>query len=138
MFDAWQGLPKTTDEDGLEGRKWEGQVVGSVARVKKCMRLLGINEERLHYHVGWFHERFPESDIDSIALLHIDCDFYEPTKLCLTTWYPKLSSGGFIQIDDYESFVGCRTAVDEFLSDKPELKLETRGERGTAYYLRKP
>jgi O-methyltransferase len=138
MFDSWSGLPKSTAEDKEEGKKWEGQLVGSQHRVMKCMEKLKIDQQRLNFHVGWFHETFPKTEVPTVALLHIDCDYYEPTKLCLDTWYPRLAPGGFIQFDDYEAFVGCRTAVDEFLLKHPELQLQTFGERGAAYYLRKP
>jgi O-methyltransferase len=138
LFDAWQGLPRATEEDKEEGKKWEGQVVGSPKRVLRCMTDLNIDKSRIHLHVGWFHETFPKAEIPCIALLHVDCDFYEPTTLCIATWYPKLASGAFIQFDDYEAFVGCRTAVDEFLREQPALQLETFGEWGKAYYLRKP
>jgi O-methyltransferase len=138
MFDSWQGLPKTQIQDGKGARKWAGQVVGSPIRVLECMESLNIDASRLHFHIGWFHETFPKAVVASIALLHIDCGFYEPTKLCLQTWYPKVSPGGFLQFDDYDSFIGCRRAVDEFLSSQQGLRIETFGEDGVAYYIRKP
>ena len=138
LFDAWQGLPKTTAEDEEAGKKWVGEVVGSPRRVAELMKTLGIEPARVEYHVGWFHETFPTAQIPQIALFHIDCDFYDPVKLCLDVWYPKVVSGGFIQFDDYSEFIGCRKAVDAFLSDHPELHLESFGEFGKAYYLRKP
>jgi O-methyltransferase len=138
LFDAWQGLPKTTAEDKEEAKIWEGHVVGSPNRVRRCMAHLKIDPSRLHFHVGWFHETFPKAEIPTVALLHVDCDFYEPTRICIETWYPKLASGGFIQFDDYEAFVGCRTAVDDFLREHPALQLQTFGELGKAYFLRKP
>lgn len=140
LFDAWQGLPRTTAEDGEGARVWEGQVVGSPQRVVRLMSRLGIDPARVHYHVGWFHETFePARDaVGSIALLHIDCDFHDPVQLCLQAWYPAVASGGFIQFDDYDSFIGCRRAVDAFLADHPKLHLEEFGSRGTAYFLRKP
>jgi hypothetical protein len=139
LFDAWEGLPTTTTEDGEESRKWVGEVVGSPRRVLAIMRRLKIDEARLHFHQGWFHETFPHVEIPAIALLHIDADFYEPTKICLDRWYPNVSPGGFVQFDDYDSFAGCRRAVDEFLGRHPELKLEAYSEFATrAYHLRKP
>ncbi len=71
-------------------------------------------------------------------MLHVDCDFYEPVLLTLNTWYPKLSPNGFLQIDDYEEFSGCRKATDEFLAAHPELRLEMWGSFGRAIFLRKP
>jgi O-methyltransferase len=125
LFDAWKGLPKSTVEDGPEGKKWESQVVGS----PRCV---------VHYHTGWFHETFPKVELGEIALLHVDCDFYDPVKLTLETWYPKVIFGGFVQLDDYGSFEGCRKATDDFLIAHPELTLETNGTYAPAYFFRKP
>ena len=140
LFDAWVGLPATTTKDTLASDKWVGQVVGSPKRVARVMQLLQIDPARLHVHRGWFHETFPDAvrAVDRVALMHIDCDFYEPTRLCLETWYPKLSPGGFVQIDDYLEFAGSRAATDEFLAAHPELTLLVYGVGSAATFFRRP
>jgi O-methyltransferase len=138
LFDAWEGLPETTSKDGEESAKWVGSVVGSPARALAAQKALGIPRERVHVHHGWFDTTFPKAHIDPVALLHIDCDFYEPARLCLEKWYPVLSPGGFIQFDDYSVFPGFKKAVDEFLSEHPELTLEVVGGGAQAFYLQKP
>jgi O-methyltransferase len=138
LFDAWQGLPETTPEDGEGSKLWVGQAVGSPRRVAALMKELRIDPSRLRYHVGWFHETFPAADVPRVALLHVDCDFHDPVKLCLEHWYPRVSPGGFIQFDDYSAFVGCRKAVDAFVASHPETRLEVFGKFDEAYYLRKP
>ena len=42
LFDAWEGLPETTAEDGAEAAAWTGQVVGSPTRVIAIMKKLGV------------------------------------------------------------------------------------------------
>jgi O-methyltransferase len=140
LFDAWEGLPETTENDGEASKKWVGQVVGSPKRVAEIMSKLGIPSERIRIHRGWFADTFPTANIEKIALLHVDCDFYEPTVLCLDRWYPHLSSGGYIQFDDYLMFQGCTKAVDEFLARHPDIELQTFGqpERGGAVFIQKP
>ena len=140
MFDSWEGLPVATAEDGAAAMKWAGEDVGSPSRVNEVMQALHIDSSRLHVHRGWFHETFPHAvqTIDSLAMLHVDCDFYEPVLLTLETWYPKLSPGGFVQIDDYDSFSGCRKGTDKFLAAHPEVTIETWGSGGHAIYFRKP
>jgi O-methyltransferase len=113
-------------------------VVGSPARVVAAMRTLKIDANRINFHRGWFDQTFPKVSLPQVALAHIDCDFYEPTRLCLDKWYPVLSPGGFIQFDDYDAFLGCHTAVDEFLGTHPELRMVTVGENAKAYFIRKP
>jgi O-methyltransferase len=139
LFDAWEGLPQATAEDGPDGPRWHGQVVGSPRRVRNVMDKLRIAPTRVIVHRGWFQETFPHAGIPQIALLHVDCDFYEATKLCLERWWKHISPGGFVQFDDYDSFQGCRKAVDEFLTANPTLKLERFGElKAKAYFIRKP
>ena len=138
LFDAWKGLPATTAEDGAESSVWTGHVVGSPRRVLAVMRRLGIDVGRIHIHRGWFDDTFPNADVSPVSLVHVDCDFYEPTKLCLEKWYPVLSSRGFMQFDDYSEFIGCKRAVDEFLVSRPELELQSFGNAGTAYFIQKP
>ena len=128
LFDAWEGLPATTAEDGDDAKHWHGQVIGSPRRVRHIMSAMDIEPRRVHFHRGWFCDTFPAADIPQIALLHIDADFYEGTRLCLERWYPHIAPGGFVQIDDYDSFRGCRRAVDEFLAAHPELALESFGQ----------
>jgi O-methyltransferase len=138
LFDAWEGLPKTTVEDGAAAAKWTGEVVGSPARVLAVMQALGVSRDRIVIHHGWFHETFPRATVPKVAMLHVDCDFYEPTRLCLEKWYKVLAPGGAMQFDDYAAFSGCRKAVDEFLAQHPDLVLEARGDGVQAYVIRKP
>jgi O-methyltransferase len=136
LFDSWQGLPDPTEKDSAAAKVWAGELVGSERRVRSVMRKLNINPTRLFFHKGWFDQTFPQAHIDSIALLHVDADFYEPVRLCIDTWYPKLSPGGYVQFDDYLAFIGCRRAVDEFLAVHPELKLQNKD--GMAFFIKKP
>jgi len=138
LFDAWEGLPETTVKDGPEAAVWSGQVVGSPTRVIAVMKSLQVAEERVNIHRGWFDQTFSNVYIPQVALAHIDCDFYEPTKLCLDKWYSVLSPGGFMQFDDYDAFLGCRRAVDEFLALHPELKMQAVGTKTRANFMQKP
>lgn len=62
---------------------------------------------------------------DPVALAHIDCDWYESVKTCLTRISPQLVIGGRFIIDDYTDWSGCKKAVDEFLDSNPnQYKIE--------------
>lgn len=137
LFDSWSGLPDVTDKDGTASKKWAGDVVGSPRRVVSVMRKLDVAVGRIHFHQGWFDQTFATANIDKIALLHIDADFYESVRLSLETWFPKLSVGGFVQIDDYSAFAGCRRAVDEFCAARPEVELDIIGDHTKAYFIEK-
>jgi len=59
-----------------------------------------------------------------IALLHIDVDLYEPSKVILERFIPMMSKGGIVVLDDYGTFPGETKAVDEYFDgeDSPEIK----------------
>lgn len=82
--------------------------------------IIGYSPKFLHYHKGWFQDTLPKdaNDIGEIAILRLDSDWYASTKICLEYLYDKVVSGGFIIIDDYGTYDGCRKAVDEFIENK--------------------
>jgi len=51
---------------------------------------------------------------EKIAILRLDTDWYESTKVELETLYPLLEPGGVLIIDDYGHYSGARKAVDEY------------------------
>lgn len=62
---------------------------------------------------------------DPVVLAHIDCDWYESVKTCLTRIAPRMVIGGRFIIDDYGDWSGCKKAVDEFLRDNSsQYKIE--------------
>ena len=65
---------------------------------------------------------FFEESLDALAgrawsLVRIDADTYEPTRAALTRSTPVSPPGGYVVLDDYGSFEGCRRAVDEFRAE---------------------
>ena len=53
-----------------------------------------------------------------ISLLNLDVDFYEPSMSILKNFYPKLSKGGILMLDDYGVWDGETMAVDEYFASK--------------------
>ena len=51
---------------------------------------------------------------ERISILRLDTDWYESTKVELTTLYPRIVSGGCLIIDDYGWWSGSRKATDEY------------------------
>ena len=51
---------------------------------------------------GWFAQTLPGLPTSATySLVHLDCDLYASTKVCLDALYPKLSDGGLVIFDDY-------------------------------------
>jgi O-methyltransferase len=66
---------------------------------------------------GLFEETLPNLTDERWAVARLDGDTYEATKTSLRCLYPRLSTGGYLIVDDYRTFEGCRQAVDEFRRD---------------------
>jgi hypothetical protein len=68
---------------------------------------------------GWFQDTLPliGNQINEIALLRLDGDWYASTKVCLDYLFEKVVKGGIIIIDDYGCYDGCKKAVDEFIKN---------------------
>lgn len=61
-----------------------------------------------------------------ISLLHMDLDVEEPTYYVLEKMYPFMVKGSIIAFDEYNlSKWSESNAVDKFIKNHPELKLET-------------
>ena len=60
------------------------------------------------------HEEAPES----IALLRLDTDWYESTKVGLEVLYPRVQPGGVCILDDYGHWQGARKAVDDYFDQQ--------------------
>ncbi len=90
---------------------------GTLAGNKELLeKRVGYDPQFLYYHAGWFQDTLPKdaNAIREIAILRLDGDWYASTKVCLEHLYDKVVVGGFIIVDDYHAYEGCRKAVDEF------------------------
>jgi O-methyltransferase len=114
LFDSFQGMPPTTEADGEEAVRYVGEVRGSAQEVKNLLQRTGADLSHVRIVEGLFQESFPTVQIPKIALLNIDADWYESVQLCLENFYDCVVPGGFISLDDYGHWQGCRRAVDEF------------------------
>ncbi|MEK6804412.1 MAG: TylF/MycF/NovP-related O-methyltransferase [Nitrospirota bacterium] len=88
----------------------------SMEEVKRNFEKYGLFDGQLIFLKGWFKDTLPTADINSLAILRLDGDMYESTMLALESLYAKVSTGGYIIIDDYHVVKGCKLAVDEFLA----------------------
>ncbi len=119
LFDSFQGMPQAGPEDSefLAAGNQPGEACVSLEGVQSNMRLWGIPDELLVWHPGWFGTTvaFAVSEpqpLAQIALLRLDGDLYESTKVCLEHLYPRLVRGGACILDDYP-LSGCRKAFHE-------------------------
>ena len=151
LFDSFAGLPEPRAEvDGETALRYAGsRGAGRLEPIEQCVgplddnrRLLegeiGYPPELLRYHVGWFEHTLPldAPALGPIALLRLDGDWYESTRIVLAHLYAKVAPGGVVVVDDYGHWEGCRRAVDEFLRDLPEPVLLHHIDYTSRYWLK--
>jgi PST family polysaccharide transporter len=111
---------------GLKGADYYGYRADLFSEVKAnfARHSLPVDGERIVLHKGLFDETLPTAGFENLAFAHIDCDWYDPVRLCLRTIGSKISPGGAILVDDFHDYGGCRMAVEEFLADNPQFVFE--------------
>ena len=98
--------------------------LGGHGTIAECRDLLfnriHYDENFIHFYKGWFQDTFRkhEGEIEKIAILRLDGDWYESTRLSLEYFYEKVQEGGIVIIDDYGTYEGCKKAVDEFFQKR--------------------
>lgn len=121
-FDSFEGIPMAgphdTTQPGIGEHNGSGSLISSGIASHSTDNVLGnlhksgISADSLTLVKGWFQYTVPEFRGD-IALLRLDGDLYESTKVCLEHLLPQVVKGGIVIIDDY-ALDGCRKACDEY------------------------
>jgi hypothetical protein len=120
-FDTFEGMPKPTSADTHAGLAADesgwgtGTCAAPVDSLMRAARDVGAADV-IRPIKGLFRETLPTTRdaIGSIALLHLDGDWYESTRDILTNLYELILPYGYLQVDDYGHWEGCRKALDEF------------------------
>lgn len=88
--------------------------------VELLERKIQYDARKIHYHKGWFQDTLPTdaSTVGAIAILRLDGDWYASTKTCLEHLYDQVVPSGYVIIDDFDTYDGCRKAVDEFIASR--------------------
>ncbi len=84
-------------------------------QVKANFERYGLLDDQVRFIPGWFKDTLHNAPIEQISVLRLDGDLYESTIQALEPLYPKLSTGGYCIIDDY-NLEGCRKAVADYRS----------------------
>jgi lipopolysaccharide biosynthesis glycosyltransferase len=122
-FDSFEGMPDITPEDlGAYNKsdihhgfgKVGDNLSGGIENVYNTFKICGLDTTNVTLIKGFFKDTFVTDFIDEIAVLRLDSDWYESTKICLDKFYNNVVVGGVIIIDDYGHWVGAKRAVDEF------------------------
>jgi hypothetical protein len=146
LYDTFTGMTKPTeldtspfDDPALE--TWDdnaGRIAGpwwapafepdvlNEPAVRRIVTSSGYPEGRLHFVAGPVEQTLPAEAPDELALLRLDTDWYESTRVELVHLYPRLREGGVLIVDDYGHWEGARRAVDEYFSTSAPAPLMSR------------
>jgi asparagine synthase (glutamine-hydrolysing) len=111
---------KSGRSEGIQGSTYYGYVQDLLPRVTESFRRHGLplQSNNVHLVQGLFQETLCINE--PVALAHLDGDWYESVRTCLERIEPWLTSGGVLIVDDYDTWSGCRKAVDRYFSDKKD------------------
>jgi hypothetical protein len=133
LFDVFAMLPPPSENDdpkshqayqyfmsgnvqGVTDRNYVNNSKDLLSFTQHNMRQVGIDVDasNIKFVKGLYQDTlFVE---DPIAFAHIDCDWYDSVVLCIERLADKISPRGIMLFDDYNSFSGCKRAVDEWLA----------------------
>lgn len=146
LYDAFGLIPPPSEKDeadvhvryeeiksgkskGLGNNRYYGYVENLQAVVTANLAKHGVPIEANNIKLikGYFEDTLYLSV--PVAFAHIDCDWYASVMSCLIQIEPNLVTGGKIVFDDYYEWSGCRSAVDEYFSDKSGYIFTTKGRK---------
>jgi hypothetical protein len=125
-FDSFEGLPPLAEQDKAPAAKdvhmkqggfhvpaWYEPLFQFVAEEPSCVLVK-----------GWFDQTLPPflaaNPHTSFALIHIDCDLYESTKVVLEQLWDRLVPGGIVLFDElfHKDYPGETLAFREFFATR--------------------
>jgi SAM-dependent methyltransferase len=126
---------KSGKSEGINGDRYYGYEDDLYNKVVQNFQQfdLELSENNIHLVKGLFEDTLHPKN--PIALAHVDCDWYNSVMVCLEQIFPKLVSGGFLVIDDYYAYSGCKKAVDDYF--KTQRKDSYRFVKKTRLFIEK-
>ena len=126
LFDTFDGMTRPGKHDG---EKAQAHWIGKHGR-----KWAAVSEAEVLHHLNYEHAYDPDlitfvaGDVrqtlhgdrlpDQIALLRLDTDFYDSTKIELEVLWPRIVRGGILIVDDYGHWPGCKKACQDYFGDK--------------------
>ncbi len=114
LYDSFEGMPAPGPQDPAAAQAETGRLAVGTDPVHAALRKVRFPEERVRIRKGPFRETFGGALPGKVALLHIDADWYDSVLGSLQTFYPLVSDGGWIVLDDFGHWEGARRAFYAF------------------------
>ena len=136
IIDSFQGLSSPESHDLINDKEVTGaitprpaQLRGAFAADLEHVRRTLRQYPLVTYHKGWIPAVLGDLPEAVYRFVHLDVDFYGPTRGAIEYFYPRLTDGGILVCDDYGSlsWPGAKKAVDDYcrISDLLPLVLST-------------
>ncbi len=111
LFDTFEGLPGPGGPLDAPGLCREGLFSVELPVVRE---LLSPWWERTIFHVGTFPETTSGLEETLFSVVHVDVDLEESVRACCEWFAPRMSRGGVMVFDDYDSpdWRGVKPVVD--------------------------
>lgn len=108
VYNEWKNQQRDTHNE------W---CYGSLDEVKNTLYHRPYPKDKIHFIKGDVLETLKDSSKlpNEIALLRMDTDWYESSKMEMDILYPKVVNKGVVIMDDYFHWNGQRKATDEYL-----------------------
>ena len=130
LYDTFAGMSEPSDKDvdylgnraldswwgNGKNSQWSVTVV-SLDDVRTNLAMTQYPSDKLHYIEGKVEDTIPRVLPESIAVLHLDTDWYASTYHELNHLFQRLVRGGVLVIDDYGHHKGAREATDRYLKE---------------------
>jgi hypothetical protein len=129
LFDTYAGF-EADDLTGIDREKRRAFTDTSLDLVRA-----NVGDEAVFYVQGYFPGTITTAIAENrYAVVHLDCDLYEPMRAGLDFFFPRLSPGGLMIIHDYSNphWDGAKRAVDEYMPQITENLVLIPDKSGTA------
>lgn len=133
LFDTFDGVPMPNETElthsGENLKDWyvDNMIEMETGKSDWCYTTLDVVKENIaicdydnmQFIVGRVEDTIPSIGPINIALLRIDVDLVDPTRHILEQFYPRLTTSGYLILDDYGHFPGIKKTVDDYFKHTP-------------------
>lgn len=121
--DSFEGLPAPEINRYPQdvGAVWHTrpELAVAIEDVKRNFQKYGYLDDRVRFVKGWFKDTLGSLPVSEISILRLDGDMYSSTMDALRPLYDKVSTGGFIIVDDYGiPMPECKQAITDFRNER--------------------
>lgn len=145
LLDGFEGMPPAKEIDGKKALDWQSNksspdyldnCKADISFARQAMKMSAAPKHEIIK--GWFNETVPAFiPPGKIAILRLDCDWYDSMMICFDYLYKHVAPGGLIILDDYLVYEGCSRAVHDFLSRNNSSLMIRQHPSGVPYMINK-